>query len=1573
MAKKLNRKLVYVVIAVGGFFFIIVAIFGFNWLKRKNPHYCLEKAHQAVASSDFVTAEQYYLRAYGRTELDKDKIDILFEMAQFHLTVGPKHEPNWRNAIQCWNTVLNINPQHIEARRKLLDYFYQAADSGNSGLWKQVDEHATKLLEVFEQTKEQPVREVLMAAARASYEIALQGSETYRQERAERAAKLLEQLKKLAPDDVEVYEYMAQVALLKGELDEAKGVKDARSTAQKNAQTILQQAIQNVADKGKASAYLAQFELRQVQADPNTLPLFRKKVEDLTQTYPKSDQLFSVLSASYELHGTIDRRKELELAVQNAEKAQEAAGGQNVMYAIRTASLLYRIGSLYEEKEPTERAIKIAETALTFPDATILRGPKESAARQNRFMLQSFLARCFVDQAVMARKANDEKTAKLFYDLVNKAVEEITQLVGGSTTLIARQWQGMLALAENNEKQAFRLLYKVYEEMKALDKTGEMSSIDAYLCYTLSRLAATQGSLGMQREFLEKALYNRNSIAPEKPSAILDYVNIMLNLQAGSRVVEILDSYIRVYGESTRVRLMRIQANLQAAQFEEAGNQLSKMDSSNPEVAQTRLLLANLQLNRLLGRQALEKRDFSAEEQKKISQLRVEQDQLLNELMQKKPDMVDSQILVSVCRERIVEGKLEEARKLISPFAASQKENVNVQLLKLQLDEPDPNAISPARQQELTETVLRQIKDPVRQALLLGQHYRALGKVEQAKELYEKAYQQSSDSVEIASDYFSFLLEQKKILLAEEIFAKIRNQNPDGHEGNLFLAQLEIARENYPAALRRLDECISLRPGSSAAMMLKSQVYLLQKNYGSAVENARLAFQVDPQNGMAARMLALTIYERNRNLSAAATPEQTTELEKAIGIAMFLNPADWRLQGVYAEAIEEKDPQRALAMRQALLKGLPNTSNALMLGNMAIRMARTEKDSAKQNAFIEIAGNAYQQAYQMEPSNREVQNAYIEYLRATRQRQKATELFAKDESALWRFYLSDGQYTQAAEIIEKLLAKNENDIELSQALVEAYKGLEQWEKMKAPLGLLGRQKLTADQEIWLIQKYLDTGDNEEAEKRLASFQERYPVDDRGQMLAAWLNMYQGNMEKAIELVQKYLEKDTRAPAGWRLKGRIHRLMDQPQQAIDALQRSKSVFSDPMVRIELSTIYNQMGQIEAAIGELVGGLNEPQVPPQMLQMLESLYVHHQRVNELAQFYQQMIGKYPNSLFWYTKAGLFLFGQKNYSDALTLLEKAWNLSRQGGSPGDHTALNNYLKTLIEAQQMEKALAVAAGLIDTPLAPVAYCNIATVQAKQGQNDKAIESFSKAIDKASGKSSMILGTLTMMGRVLGTEFVEKWCNQKLATDSKYMPAHIMLADIEEQRGAYNKAMAHVVQCLEQVPENSPDWMEFSNRKAMLLLAAYSKTADTGYFEQAVQQLEANLKMQPNNATMMNNLAYLFADNNVQINKAVDYSRRAFQVSPADPVFLDTHAYALCRTGEFAQAERYLRRAIQLCERGNTPATWDIYKHLGMALQGQKKNKEARTAFEKALELGKELPEKEKIALEQMIRDLKP
>jgi tetratricopeptide (TPR) repeat protein len=824
--------------------------------------------------------------------------------------------------------------------------------------------------------------------------------------------------------------------------------------------------------------------------------------------------------------------------------------------------------------------------------------------------------------------------------------------------------------------------------------------------------------------------------------------------------------------------------------------------------------------------------------------------------------------------------------------------------------------------------------------------------------------------MDVASNYFGFLLDQKDVTKAEVVFTKIRDKNPDGYDGNLYAAQLEMAKENYTAAFRRLDECTAIQPGSAAAAVVKSQIYLIQKNYEAAAENARAALQTDLQNGIAARLLASALFERNRNLSGPATTEQVAELEQALGIAMYLNPNDAQLQSAYTEITQKQDPQRALAVRQALLKNTPNVSNALMLGNMAMRMAQTETDTAKQKGLVDIAGDAYQKAYAMEPDNKQVRTTYAEYLRLTRQQSKALEIFAKDPDTLWRFYLSDAQYTQAAEVLEKLLQTKKDDIELLQGLVDAYQGTGLREKMKDPMNQVAGLTLTGEQEIWLIQKYLDSGQQEQAQKRLVSFQERYPKDERGQLLMAWLNMYQGNQEKALELIQGYLEKNPGSASGWRVKGRIHRLMNQPQQAIDALQRSKSISPDPTIRMELATIYNQTNQVEAAIGELVGGLDDPQIPPQMTQMLESLYTSHNLGDELFKFYQKMINKYPNSPFWYAKTGTFLLGQKRYDDAVMLLAKAWEMTRK--TPGEASSLNSYLKALTEAQQLEKALSLATEYVDTPLAPVAYCNIATIQAKQEQKEKAIDSFSKAIEKSAGNSSMLMGTLSVMSRILGSDYMENWCNQKLAADPKFIPSHIILGNIEEQRGSYNKALEHIAVCLEQSPKDSSDWLSFANQKSTLLLSAYVKTADVNYLKQAMEQLESILKLQPNNADVLNNLAYLMVDNNVQTDKAVEYSRRAFQTAPANPVFLDTHAYALCKSGQFALAEQYLRQVIQMYEQDNTPPAWDVYKHLGMALEGQKKNKEAMDAYGKSLELGKEIPALEKTALEKTIENLK-
>lgn len=1564
MAKKLNKKVLYTLLAIGLVCFLGVLTVGFKYIRERNPEYCLNKARQLFKEGNFEEAGGMFGKAYGRSKEDSEKIAILFEMAEFHLTPGEKHEPDWVKAMQCWNTVINIDPQHVEARRKLLDFYYQSADSGNEGAWKLVEQNASKLLEIQQATSQPLDPNLLLAEARATIAIARLGNVADRSEMLNRSFASLEKLQKIDPENIKAYSYQADAIILKGEMDEMNGIPGSKDASQKQAVEILTQALDKVSDKAEAHADLFEMRIRQAD-DPNTLAAVRKEGEKLVEMYPQSSRLMSLLSACYEMRGKMDRQKEMDLAIEYLKKVISMPDGKTVANALRLASMLYRTGNFYKNESRVQEALQVVDAAFSYPEAIVLPGPKEGAARQARVVIRLFEAKMYHNLALQAREKADEQAVKNYSAKFNDIVEGIVQAVGEKHNL-TRIWRGMQLVVDDKPEQAYVALYNVYQELITQDKAGEPSTVDSYLCYILSRLAARQGAVGMQREFLEKAIYNRTGIGSDKPDAILDYAGLAISLQAAERASQIIDSYINLYGMDKKAGLLLAQAYSQMNKYDQAEKLLDKLDASDPEVLSSRLLLVTTSLMKA-------QQGNSAGEGSKIDvkAIRKKQYALVDQMLEIAPEKIDLTVLAGISRNAVANDDIQTAQGWINRYLEKNPDNVIAMLLKQEFAEPDPKAVSGARRLELYEQVIAGIQDPVKKMIEQVRYYRSVGKTDQAKQIYPQLLSAAPDNLEVANDYFNFLLEQKDVNAAEEFFGKIRNLNPDGCEGRLFAAQLEMAKENYAVALQRLDECLALRPALSAVMVLKSQIYQRQEKYDAAVEAASHGSRIDPRNPLAARQLASVLFDRNRQLGSQITSEQAAEAERAVGMAMLLNPTDWQLQSVYAETVSEHNPEQGLAIRQSLLKNIPNATNAALLGNMAMRLAGKETSTAKREALIQIASDAYERGWQIDSKDPLLQSSYAEFLRKTNQSQKAAEIFGSEQRTLWRFYLSNGQYDKAKEILEKLQQQNPADVEVLQGLADASQGMNHWEQMKAYLDSLTQKQLSTEQEIWLIQKYLEGGMSEPAEKQLNAFQGRYPSDNRIQLLSAWLDMTKGNFELALEKADKYIEKEPQNASAWRLKGRIYRLLNQPQQAIEALLRSKNIASDTAVIIELATLYSQTKQVEAAAGELNAALQNPQAPAQIRTLLESLYQDNKRWTELSQFYKQTLEKFPNDPYWTTRFGEFYLEQKDYGNALAMFEKVLAVTSQGG-PGDPVALDNYLKTLIEANRLDAVIPIATKFIDGPLAPVAYWNIAAVQAKQNQSQQAMETFAKAIDLTSNSPWLLMTALTAMGKSLGEASVVSWCENQLTKNPSFVPAHLMLAGIAERSGAFNKALSHIHACMMNVPQNSAQGLELSNRKANILIQAYAKTGDMNYLTQAVSQLEASLKLQPNDPTMMNNIAYLLAENDMKLDEAVEYARQAYQRAPGNSVVLDTYAFALCKAGDFAQAEKYINQVLLSYERNGTTPPWDVYKHQGMILKGLKKNKEALVAFEKAIELGKDIPEKEKQFLNESIESLK-
>jgi predicted Zn-dependent protease len=192
----------------------------------------------------------------------------------------------------------------------------------------------------------------------------------------------------------------------------------------------------------------------------------------------------------------------------------------------------------------------------------------------------------------------------------------------------------------------------------------------------------------------------------------------------------------------------------------------------------------------------------------------------------------------------------------------------------------------------------------------------------------------------------------------------------------------------------------------------------------------------------------------------------------------------------------------------------------------------------------------------------------------------------------------------------------------------------------------------------------------------------------------------------------------------------------------------------------------------------------------------------------------------------------------------------------------------------------------------------------------------------------------------------------------------------LQEER--YNKAVQHLDQCIEVIGDEHPVWITLAIKKGNALIMAYTKTADKDYLNRSILLFEAMLKKQPNNPSLLNNLAYLLIDNNQQIETALEYARKVNQGDPDNPVYLDTYAYGLCKIGRFKEAEQNLLRALQLNEVSGIPIPWDTYRHLAMAYQGQGNTHQALENYQKALDTADGIPEKDKQALKKTIETLK-
>jgi len=1640
MAKKrLNKKVA--LIGSGVFVFLVLDAIGVILYLSRDPEPFIKDGDAAVKAAreatderikeqEYERAERNYAKARSLAKTDSLRIEILFKAADMYIAMD-----RWRNVVGCWAEIIRIDPQNIKARYGQLKYFYIMADSGVPQVWREVASQASEFIEVaeredllaeditrwesfgmqdelhFAESRKMETYErettggqlgpyLYLLRGRANLEIARMGAVTDRDELLARATDDLEKVRELEPNNPQIYWYLAQATITKGEMLASRGNLEERDRAREQAKELLEQAVKVASDDPGAHINLLTMRLMLAQTTGGAptreqIQSLEPEYLSLVEKFDTSAQAYSALAGFYLRVGP----KELDKALKAAEEAIEL-DKENVIYAINAAGLHYRKFSVYKQTPELYRAIEIAQNALTLPNAQDNPGPRQRANRNNRALLFAFLANCYIEQLLEPCEVRTQSENQEWLTKAEQAVNEIEQFFGSGDEPQVVKWRGMLELArfelepaEGDRNVAIKELYAAYEQLEASGRR------DAWLSYTLAKLFENTAELGVANEFFASALSITDRSVPDKiderkPVALLDYANVLLKLRNYPAALNLINFFENEYRANERSQALRIKTYVAARQFDEAEQELANKHPDDPntiklnlelvqaKIGQVQRAIAQKQTEESLGviapmtaggeKEAIESQTIE------LKSYRDALAELVRKLLPIEPNSVGKASFVAVCNNYIEEGKVHEAEDFVNRFLEYFPANTTALFYKRMFSEPEPGQTSQQRRKEIEEEVLSNIDDPVEKSLRLGVFYQRDGELDKAagefkkvlkivpidstgiqEDLVERPASEKTEKLTVSqrfavSHLFDIALEAKDWQLAEHLAEMTRRQNLDDCEGWFFAARLAVAKEQYKDALARLEECLKQRPIFSHAFALRSRVNAALGNELASIEDARKAASLNPLDGTIAKVLATVLYQRDLKLGDNVSSDQIIETRSVLDRAMALNPNDLALLSDYAEYIFPTDSLRALAIRQSLQKNTPSMRNAILLGRLAAKMAFAETDVKSRKALFDIADSSFEQAREINPHDKTMLSTYAEYSRLRGQDEKAERLLleSEDQKVLWMHYFRAGRFEDAKKVLDQLYQSELRDSNVVKGLLLIAERTTDGEAVERYSEELISLEGSIENRLFQIQTFLTVGLVKEAEYKLQSFKEKFPDEPRALLFEAWLAMKQGQLKKALELVNRSLENNQDDAKAWHLRGEINSLMANYGQAVIDLKRSKSLSAEPQTRLALARAYWRVGREEDAVTELKNTIDNPQTPMRGRELLEQIYLQLGRKEELKRFYDETLRRFPDSVYWHNRAGAFALAQSDFSAAEQFYKQAWQKD-SGDDTAKAAALDGYLLTLVQSGKFDKVFEETREYIDGEFAPIAFFRMAEARLKLGDKAGAIEYCRKAVDKAGTDETFVSDILQGMYSLLGAQEALKCCKERLEASPDSLAANFAMFNLTKINGEYNKAVGYIDKCLQIVGPDSPRSLDYTIRKAEVLTLAYSKTSNNNYLTRAVAEYESLLTKMPNNMGVLNNLAYMLAEENVRLAEALEYSRRAYEARPNNPSFLDTYSYVLYKNGRFAEAAEFLHSALQQYELNKISAPATVYEHLGMIKEKLASETEAIAAYKQALDVG--------------------
>lgn len=364
------------------------------------------------------------------------------------------------------------------------------------------------------------------------------------------------------------------------------------------------------------------------------------------------------------------------------------------------------------------------------------------------------------------------------------------------------------------------------------------------------------------------------------------------------------------------------------------------------------------------------------------------------------------------------------------------------------------------------------------------------------------------------------------------------------------------------------------------------------------------------------------------------------------------------------------------------------------------------------------------------------------------------------------------------------------------------------------------------------------------------------------------------------------------------------------------------------------------------------------------------------NEAESEFKKLIQSNPNEARYYTFLAEF-YQETNQNDkAMDTYKEILKLDPK--NPMVHLALADYYKTQNDIENFYKEIKIA---FENPDLEVdvkikiltSFYELSEVDDTYKQQANELCGIMLKLHPNSAEAHSIYADFLYKDKKLKEAHAEYEMAVKL--DKSHYAIWNQLMIIESELGEYTSLEAHSTEAMDLFPNQSlpyffngisnitlknytkavqslNDGLEFVYENNPLLIQFYSNLGEAyNYlkeYEKSDKAFDDALKVNPDDASILNNYAYYLSLRKDKLEKAEKFSKRSNEIAPNNRSYIDTYGWILYQLGKYKEAEVWLSRAAKM---GNKNAV--LLEHFGDVLYKLDKKEEAVSIWKEAKTAG--------------------